>query len=1015
MFMKNLPKLWENPGKLHENREPARAHYIPYATMEQAKSRKRGRSPFYQTLNGKWKFQYFASVVNAPDGFYTEENDVSSWDDLIVPSCWQVNGYDQLHYTNVRYPFPIDPPYVPDDNPAGLYVRDFQVSVDWAAKEQYVIFEGVNSCFYLWVNGQYVGYSQGSRNPAEFMITPYLKAGVNRIAVLVLKWCDGTYLEDQDCWRYSGIFRDVYLLARDKEHIRDVFAHQEFEADYEKATLQVEVDTTGPLQVQVELRDAQALLAGSAEGFIDHSSTLAIQVERPVLWNAEQPYLYDLYVRAGEESLAIQVGFRHVEVVDGVFKLNGQALKLKGVNRHDSHPLLGQTVPLNHMKHDLLLMKQHNINTVRTSHYPNDPRFLELCNELGFYLVDEADLECHGMSVGTPWTSAQTDVLSEDPDWRDAYLDRAKRLVERDKNHPSVLIWSLGNESGFGDNHIAMAEWIKQRDPSRLVHYEGAPGSQSEPERTRSLDVDSWMYGSVESCAEYGRDEQNRKPLFLCEYSHAMGNGPGDLRDYWEVFEAYPKLMGGCVWEWVDHGILTHTEEGTPYYAYGGDFGDQPNDGNFCIDGLVSPDRVPHAGLLELKQVLAPVRVETVDLAAGRVRIGNRYDFTDLSHIAAYWRLLEDNVLIDQGKLQELNATPQEWETVILPYTLPPNPGRLVLQLSFRLDRDMEWAEPGYELTFAELEFPIEQAGAAREVSASRTSPVKGRLSALEADGKLLLNGFDFRYEFDLHRGALTKLERDGLERLAAPATLSIWRAPTDNDRNIRQAWEQLGYDKAKMKVYRSEWEVDSNGGIRIGIEYSLGAYIHAPFLRGRMEWKVAPSGELTLKTTAAVGEKLPWLPRFGLELVLAPGNEEVEYSGLGPHESYIDKRLSVRQGVYLTSVDQMFVPYIVPQEFGSRYDTNWAIVSNEQGMGLRIDAPQPFSFQAAHYKAQDLTEATHLHQLKRRPEAYVHLDYRMSGVGSNSCGPELAERYRIEEKQINFELTLKPVNKEDE
>ncbi|WMT43583.1 glycoside hydrolase family 2 TIM barrel-domain containing protein [Paenibacillus sp. D2_2] len=1013
--MKNLPKLWENPGKLHENREPARAHYIPYETVEHAKSRKRGRSPFYQTLNGNWKFQYFSSVVDAPDGFYNEENDVSNWDDLIVPSCWQVNGYDQLHYTNVRYPFPVDPPYVPDDNPAGLYVRDFQVPIDWTAKEQYVVFEGVNSCFYLWVNGQYVGYSQGSRNPAEFMLTPYLKAGVNRIAVLVLKWCDGTYLEDQDCWRYSGIFRDVYLLARDKAHIRDVFNRQEYDADYEKATLRVEVDTTGPLEVRAELRDAKAQLIGSAEALVHSSSTLVINVDRPVLWNAEEPYLYDLYVLAGEESLAFQVGLRHVEVADGVFKLNGQALKLKGVNRHDSHPLLGQTVPLNHMKRDLLLMKQHNINTVRTSHYPNDPRFLELCNELGFYLVDEADLECHGMSVGTPWTSAQTDALSEDPNWREAYLDRAERLVERDKNHPSVLIWSLGNESGFGANHIAMAEWIKLRDSSRLVHYEGAPNSQSEPERTRSLDVDSWMYGSVESCAEYGRNEYNKKPLFLCEYSHAMGNGPGDLRDYWEVFETYPKLMGGCVWEWVDHGILTHTEDGTPYYAYGGDFGDQPNDGNFCIDGLVSPDRVPHAGLLELKQVLAPVRVEAVDLATGQVRIGNRYDFMDLSHIATYWRLLEDDVLIGQGKVQGLKAAPHEWETVILPYTLPPNPGRLVLQLSFRLDREMEWEGPGYELTFAELEFPREQAGIAREATVSRILPAKGKLNAEEADGKLLLNGFDFRYEFDLNRGTLIKLERDGLERLAAPAMLSIWRAPTDNDRNIRQAWEQLGYDKAVMKVYRSEWDVDSDGVICISIDYSLGAYIHAPFLRGRMEWKVTASGELTLKTTAEVGKNLPWLPRFGLELVLAPGNEEVEYSGFGPHESYIDKRLSVRRGVFLTSVDQMFVPYLVPQEFGSRYDTNWAIISNERGMGLRIDAPQPFSFQAAHYMTQDLTAATHLHKLKRRPETFVHLDYRMSGVGSNSCGPELAENYRIEEKQITFELTLKLINKEDE
>ncbi|MBC8081342.1 MAG: DUF4981 domain-containing protein [Gorillibacterium sp.] len=1016
--MISIDKYWENPNVLQINREQPRAYYIPYGDAASAQKRKRGRSPFFQTLNGSWKFRYVPSVLEVRENFYEAAADVSAWDDLIVPSCWQTNGYDQLHYTNVNYPFPCDPPYIPDDNPAGLYVREFNVSETWNDKEQYIVFEGVNACFYLWINGTFVGYSQGSRIPAEFLASPYLKSGANRIALLVLKWCDGTYLEDQDCWRYSGIYRDVYLLAREKSHVRDVFNRQEISADYSSATLRTELETTGSLNVKAELRDANGLLAAKAEAVIDGKGTVVLNIEHPTLWNAETPYLYELYLFAGGETLHFQVGFRKVEIVDAVFKINGRAVKLKGVNRHDSHPTLGQTIPLNHMIKDLLLMKQHNVNTIRTSHYPNDPRFLELCNEYGFYLIDEADLECHGLDNTGNWADGHINILSENADWRDAFLDRAIRMLERDKNQPSIVIWSLGNESGFGDNHIAMAEWIKLRDDSRPIHYEGAPGTDTAGDRVKSFDMDSWMYGSVERCEEYGQNEANTKPLFLCEYSHAMGNGPGDLKNYWDVFYAYPKLMGGCVWEWTDHGVAAETEDGQSYYAYGGDFGDKPNDGNFCIDGLVTPDRKPHTGLLELKKVIAPVRVEADDLRLGKLKLTNLYDFIDLSHVSLSWKLERQGELLTQGHVWQLEAGPHESQIITLPYEWPSQPDGCVLTLSLWLNRDMPWAAIGHELTFhqEELSFADEMGAGAEEpllpvgsVVASRSEAVK----ASEQEGVLHIRGFDFHHAFDLARGRFIKISQHGLDRIAAPVIFNIWRAPIDNDMHIRRTWQAKGFDRANMKVYSCEWNAN-NTSIEITVDFSLGGYIQNPLLSGKIVWRIESTGEIHFRTDVKVDEELPYLPRFGLQLTLPKGNEEVEYYGYGPHESYVDKCQSVKLGKYLLSVDQMFENYVMPQENGSRFGTTWAIVSNELGMGLKFHAKESFSFNASHYTPHDLTNALHTYELKKRKETIVHLDYKMSGVGSNSCGPELLDAYRFKEKEFSFELSLAPIFKED-
>ncbi|MED5019839.1 glycoside hydrolase family 2 TIM barrel-domain containing protein [Paenibacillus chibensis] len=1007
--MLNLERYWENPHILEVNRQEPRAYYIPYADAASAMAGKRSRSPFYRTLNGGWKFKYYSSVHHIQESFYDSDFDASGWDDLLVPSCWQTEGYDQLHYTNVNYPIPCDPPYVPDENPAGLYIRDFRLEEAWNGKQTYTVFEGVNSCFYLWVNGQFAGYSQGSRMPAEFDITPFLQQGINRMAVMVLKWCDGTYLEDQDLWRFSGIFRDVYLLGREQAHIRDVFAKPELSKNFVEGVLRCELETAGSLTVTAELQDAEGRVCASGQVNADGHAELLLQVREPVLWNAENPYLYELFVSDGRETIHFPVGFRTVSVEDGIFKLNGQAIKLKGVNRHDSHPDLGQTIPLEHMIQDLQLMKRHNVNTVRTSHYPNDPRFLELCDRFGFYVVDESDLECHGLAV-----SGDFHQLTQDPSWEKAFVDRVERMVERDKNHASVIMWSLGNESGYGANHIAMAKWAQKRDDSRLVHYEGAATRYGGDTDTEDLDIESEMYPSLAYVEAYGTDESRTKPLFLCEYSHAMGNGPGDLKEYWDLFYKYPNLMGGCVWEWNDHGIRAQTSSGEEYFGYGGDFGDQPNDGNFCIDGLVSPDRVPHTGLLELKQIIAPVRIEAVDAGKGALRLTNLYDFNGLDHLSFAWKLEADGELVEQGVLHHVEADPQQSAAVTVPFKHLPTAGRCFLTVSVRLKEEKAWAESGYEIAFAQFDLGGKPAGADQEqvwLDQLRQRP----LSIREEGSLITVEGLDFRHVFDTVKGTFVRLSKHNVDMLQSPLAFSIWRAPTDNDRNIKHRWMEEGFHRAGMKVYACSIRKQSGHELEMAVDFSLGGYMKHPVLKGQAVWQIDGSGEVSLSVKVQVREGLPFLPRFGLQITMPKGNELAEYFGFGPGESYIDKHHSARMGKYMQRVDDMFEPYVMPQENGSRYGTEWASVTNELGMGLQFTGANPFSFSASHYFPEDLDQAGHLHELMKREETIVHLDYRMSGIGSNSCGPELLEKYRLDEKAFEFALRLRPVFKEDE
>jgi beta-galactosidase len=1008
VFVKTVTKYWENPDILHVNSEQPRSYYIPFECDDEARKGIRGTSAYYQSLNGMWRFKYFNSVTDVPDGFYKEGHPLDNWDCIPVPSNWQMHGYDTPNYTNTVYPFPFDPPHVPNENPAGIYIRDFYIEEGTVHKEKYLIFEGVNSCYYLWINGVQVGYSQVSHMTCEFLITPFLKAGRNRIVCLVLKWCDGSYLEDQDMWRHSGIFRDVYLLYRDKTHIRDYFLKTALSDDLTQGQVHCDIEFTGtePYTLRAVAKDIHGEIFFDKHMELAQKDSFSFKIENPDLWSAENPNLYELYLYCNSEVILQKFGMRRIEIINSVIHLNGKPIKFKGVNRHDSHPELGHTTPPDHMKQDLLLMKRHNINAIRTSHYPNDPRFLEYCNELGFYVIDEADLECHGTQH-----AGDINMFSKDPAFTEAFLDRMRLMVERDKNQCCVVIWSLGNESGFGPNHIKMAEWTKKRDNSRIIHYEGAfhKDALATEFDNSCLDVYSNMYAGTDWLVNtFLKIRNENRPHILCEYSHAMGNGPGDLKDYWDLIYKYPRLSGGFVWEWTDHAVKTKTCDGTEYYAYGGDFGDVPNDGNFCVDGLVYPDRTPHTGLLELKNVIAPVHTEAIDLKSGKFKITNLYDFTDLSHIALVWTAEKDGISYETGVIENLNIPPHKSKTVTIPYTLPEHAdGRYFVRISYELLVDMPWATRGYEIAFHQFELPV---------GTVQRTPIKPiPFINIEKDSKnIIIVGRDFEYSFSFNHGTFTSLSYQGLELLSEAPSFSVWRAPTDNDRNIKKLWIENGYDRLKTHIYAVDIVSEINEKICIRTRFSLGYFSKMPVIQGSAEWTVLGCGDIFVDINADFRANLPYLPRFGLKMAMPGGNEHVQFFGYGPHESYIDKHRSTYKSRFETTVDEMHENYLYPQENGSHYSTEWALITNSLGFGLLFTGYDDFSFNASHYTPENLTSAMHPHELKRLPQTIIHLDYAMSGVGSNSCGPELLPQYRLSRDKISFRLRIKPINKNE-
>jgi len=1004
-----VEKFWEDPKTLHVNCLAPRAYFIPYESEACAKRGIRGASQFFRTLNGAWKFKYFNAVDQIEEPFYAQNFDARSWEELIVPSSWQMHGYDKPNYTNFNYPFPFDPPFVPNDNPAGLFIRTFNISGERLKSKLFnLIFEGVNSCFYVWVNGEFVGYSQVSHMTSEFDITEKLRAGENKIAVMVLKWCDGSYLEDQDMWRMSGIFRDVYILERDLVHIADLFVTTELQPDQGKGTVKCRVETANhELNLTAELRDQGDNSIGFCTAEIVEEGSIELSVSNPKLWSAETPCLYRLYLFSGEEVILLNVGFKKIEVVNSVITINGSAVKFKGVNRHESHPELGHTIPYDHMVQDLKLMKRHNINAIRTSHYPPDPRFLELCDVLGFYVIDEADLETHGAAV-----VGNISEISKDPQFQKAYLDRIERMVERDKNHVSIIMWSLGNESGFGENIEQMAVWAKARDRSRLIHYEGVnyPDVITDDPNTSCLDVYSVMYAPIEWITnEFLQNEDEQRPLIFCEFAHAMGNGPGDLKDYWEIFYRHSRIAGGFVWEWADHAVKVHTDTAS-YYAYGGAFGDTPNDGNFCVDGLVYPNRTPHTGLLELKQVISPIQTEPVSLLDGTLKITNRYDFLTTGHVVLNWKIECDGEFWTSGEVVNINAKPHESIIVQLDYAYPIQDGRnYYLFVSYCLREEAEWANKGHEISFQQFKLPTEKANI--------TNVPDKRFPALETisnSKECIIQGTDFKYIFNKQRGGFSSIHSNGVEMIADVPSFNVWRAPLDNDMYVKEQWIHEGLNRLQTHVFSVEVVSQDDRHITICSEFSLSGYTKKPALRGNAHWTVREDGNIELAAHIKIREDLPYLPRFGLQLAMPKGNELVEYYGYGPHESYVDKRMSAWKSRFKSTVDDLFENYIRPQENGSHYSTDWAAVTNLLGMGLLFVGKDDFSLNVSHYMPEDLTNALYPHQLTKRNSTIIHLDYLMSGVGSSSCGPALLEQYRLSQKEINFRVTIKPIFKEN-
>ncbi len=997
----------ESIEHLHVGCEKPRAYFIPYPTKalaakeigspEEGYASGREASPFFRSLNGEWDFRFLPSFdrVYDLDPLIAEDK----FEKITVPLSWQVltdRGYDVPNYTNVRYPYPVDPPHVPNENPCGLYRRFFDLDPAFLGKKRlFLNFEGVDACFYVWVNGKFLAFSQVSHMTSEIEITDAVREKGNELTVLVVKWCAGSYLEDQDMFRFSGIFRDVYLLWRDPVCLTDAYLRPTLDETLTQGTLTGELTLNGRAEVTWELTspDGKYLCSGTATA--DPTFSFTVPVDAPVLWNDEEPKLYTLYVLCGSERIAFRLGFRRIEIKDGIVLLNGAKIKLKGFNHHDTHPLLGHTVPFTRLRDDIYMLKQANGNAIRTSHYPPDPRFLSLCDEIGVMVVDETDLECHGFIF-----SEDRDMLSNDPKWIPVYLDRAERMFERDKNHPCVFMWSLGNESGFGCGHRAMSKFLHGRMPGCLVHYEGAYNHlNGNKQMTDVVDVESRMYPAPNVIRAYFEDERFTQPYFLCEYCHSMGNGPGDFADYMDVFYGYDRMLGGCVWEFADHSVYLKNGDGTYRATYGGDFGDTPNDGNFCIDGLVYPDRTPSPAYDEMKQAYLPVHFEVLDAAAGRFRVTNRRRFTSLSDLRVDWSLEENGYEKAAGSLT-LAAAPTGAEEFTLP--LPRTEG--VTTVTFRVfsGRTYAWAKRGSEMGFAS--FVLRDAPLPEKETVKTAVPV-----LTETDTAVTVRADETVWVFDKVTGLLSSLVFRGKECLAAPLDYRIWRAPTDNDRSIRHEWQNAGFHVASSS--RTSFEVtEEDGTVRVTVGFTLAQRAARPILRGKAVYAIGADGALTVTTDVKVSDNVPWLPRFGVRAILPEGFEQVSYFGYGPCGSYEDMRLNSRLSRFDTAASAEYEPFIKPQENYSHTGIKEASVSTAGGVCLTFrPVGKDASFRASHYSDEALTATGHRDDLKWDDRVYASLDYRMSGIGSNSCGPQLDERWRLKEKEFSFSFRLIP------
>jgi beta-galactosidase len=1032
---------------------------VPYSDVKTAWESEREKSPFYKSLNGKWKFNWVSRPSDRPAEFYKLDYDVEGWDEIEVPSNWQLKGYGVPIYTNVTYPFNPLPPTIMNENPpeytsaklnnpVGSYRREFVIPKGWDGRQVYIHFDGVKSAFYLWVNGEKVGYSQGSMTPTEFNITKYLQEGKNVLAVEVYRWSDGSYLEDQDMWRLSGIYRDVYLFSTPSVHIFDFFVQTDLDEKYRDAKLiirpklkSVEEMNLDGWTVQGQLYDAKgkamfpkpleveagkivrAWFGGQNEPV--QYDMLTGEVKNTKKWTAETPYLYTLVLALVDpsnnviEAESCKVGFREVEINNGRLLINGEKVLLKGVNRHEHDPDYGRAVPVSRMIEDIKILKQNNINAVRTSHYPNHPKWYELCDEYGIYLIDEANLETHQAGA----------YFSNQPKWHGAFVDRAVRMVERDKNHPSVIIWSLGNESGCGPNHAAMAGWMHDYDPTRPIHYEGAQG---EPKDPSYVDMRSRMYARIWDLEEMLENTQDLRPIVLCEYAHAMGNSVGNFKKYWDLIEQDNRLIGGFIWDWADQGLRKKSEDGKEFWAYGGDFGDVPNDGNFCCNGLVQPDRKPNSHLYEVKKVYQYIKIEPVDLLAGKIKIRNMYDFVSLDFVDVHWDLSADDQVLIHGKIDGLSLKPNEEIGVTCGFEKFPLAAgtEYWLNISFVLKEDTSWADKGHVVAWEQFKMPFE-VPAGKQVDVSKMDGLKLE----ESEERVTVTGKDFLVAVGKKSGLIESFKTSGEERtvsvirgdeteqsgrmvykelMISPLVPNFWRAPIDNDRGNGMpkrlgTWKETG---RKREVKNIKAIQISDQAVKIEVEMALTSVDSTYFAT----YLVFGSGDVVVKVDFTPGKELPELPRFGMQMQMSRSYNQMNWYGRGPHESYWDRKTSAAVGIYSGGVPEQTHLYVRPQENGNKTDVRWAAFTNKEGKGLLIIGEPLLNVSAWDYTMEELEKAEHIHELPRGRTVVLNIDYQQMGVGGDdSWGARTHEEYRLPAKKYSYSFRLKALTGEEE
>ena len=1006
-----VPRYYENLSVLHENTMPARAYYIPASKRMDNLVEHREESDRMQLLNGTWKFQYFNSIYDIQDSFFEKNYDTENFDEIQVPSVWQMAGYDTHQYTNIRYPFPFDPPYVPQDIPCGAYVHNFEYSRDEKASKAFLNFEGVDSCFYVWINGSYIGYSQVSHMTSEFDVTDVLQDGTNTVAVLVMKWCDGSYLEDQDKFRMSGIFRDVYILKRPKQAISDY--HIKTRIEDMLAKVEIEMKFYFPLNVKISIEDRNGAVV--ALGSIAEEGTAVLEIASPELWNTENPYLYKLILETENEVIVDHIALRKIEIKDQVIYLNGQKIKFRGVNRHDSDPVTGFTISLEQLTTDLTLMKQHNFNAIRSSHYPNAPFFYEMCDKYGFMVIDEADIEAHGPFM--IYRKEDTDYnrfkrwnekIADDPVWEEAIVDRVKLMVERDKNRFCIVMWSMGNESAYGCNFEKALEWTKNYDPDRITQYESARyRNYDETYDYSNLDVYSRMYPALSEIQEY-LDKDGSKPFLLVEYCHSMGNGPGDFEDYFQMIQDNDKMCGGFVWEWCDHAIAHGTaENGKTIYAYGGDHGEEIHDGNFCMDGLVYPDRTVHTGLLEYKNVYRPARVISYNKESGELVLHNYMDFDDLKdYVKISYELTQDGLVISKGILPEFSVAPHGEGKTNLKINVPEN-GKCYLKLIYHLKKELPLLNEDHILGFDEIEVSKEDTKCKLAEKWIPKTVVDSELQVNENDTQIHIKGREFAYTIDKRTALFTEMKFAGREYLNHPMELNIWRAPTDNDMYIKSEWKKAHYDKAYTRAYTTE-VVQGKHGVKITSHASVVAETVQKILDVTITWKIEAAGKIDADIAVTKDDEFPDLPRFGVRMFLDKKLSAVRYFGMGPQESYCDKHQAASHGLYRADVGDLHEDYIRPQENGSHYDCEYVELNNSR-YGIVASAEKAFSFNASYYTQEELEKKTHNYELIESDSVVFCVDYALNGIGSNSCGPVVLDQYRFDDVLFRFQFTLIP------